>query len=428
MEKLLNLFQQQKEVIDSNKRFIVAISGIQGGKTTIGAMWMCKKIYDNFIAKKTGSDYLIAAPTEKILQQSTLPKFKSILPKDWAVWHENRKVFELKWGDRIFVRSTDEPEHLEGMTLLGAWLDEAGQMKQQVWINMQGRTAIHQAPILFTTTPYNMGWFYRELIKTAEINKDIDVISWASVDNPAFPKEEFERAKATLPQPIFERRYLGKFTQLEGLVYPDFNDNVVVNPFDIPDTWEKFGGMDFGQTNPTAIVCVAHDPSSDVYYVYKEFYRSEQLLEQSANFIKSNGLKYVLADPQSAQLIVELNRHHSVGNVKQAENDINTGIQRLASLFKAQRLKVFKSCDNLIDELESYHYPSPDSEGEVKDKPVAKHNHACDALRYAFSKFQEKVIYRHPSFNPLEVKGGKKRYYPQVTRRDLIYDKYTGYC
>ena len=424
----LKLFKTQQEVIEAKERFIVVVTGLQGGKTTVGSIWMCNGIYQDFKAGKKGADYLIAAPTEKILQQSTLPKFRSILPKDWAVWHENRKVFELAWGDRIFVRSTDDPEHLEGMTVRRAWLDEAGQMKNQVWINVQGRVAIHQGQVLFTTTPYSMGWFYRDLIKGS--NPDVKLITWASVDNPAFPKEEFERARLSLPQAIFERRYMGKFTQLEGLVYPDFNDELIVEPFEIPSSWEKFGGMDFGQTNPTAIVCIAHDPRSDCYYAYKEFYKSESLLEQSASFIQSHNLKYVLADPQSAQLIVELNRHHSLGNVKAAENDINLGIQRLSALFKSKRLKVFKSCDNLIEELESYHYPSADNDGETKDKPVAKHNHACDALRYSFSKFQEKVIYRSPEFNPLDLpnKTGKKRYRPQMTRRDLTYDKYTGYC
>src|SRR5215470_17990390 len=138
----MKLFKQQQEALEEEERFIITIYGIQGGKTTIGSVWMCKGIYQDFQEGKRGADYLIAAPTEKILQQSTLPKFKSILPRDWAVWHENRKVFELAWGDRIFVRSTDEPEHLEGMTIRRAWLDEAGQMKSQVWVNIQGRTAI----------------------------------------------------------------------------------------------------------------------------------------------------------------------------------------------------------------------------------------------------------------------------------------------
>lgn len=380
-------------------------------------------------------DFLIAAPTIKILEQSTLPKFAEVFPADWGVWKENKKIFQLKWGPRIYVRSTDDPNYLEGMTLIGAWLDEAGQMSQEVWTNIQGRLSIAKGRCLFTTTPYSFGWFKREVWrKISSLNgvanetgdENYAGFNWASIENPAFPRDEYERMKASLPPAIFERRYNGKFTQLEGLVYPDFSEDEIVEPFVIPMHWERLGGMDFGHTNPTAILCIARDPEKDIHYVYKEFYKAESSLKQMADFIQDTGLPRVFADPQSAQLISELQRTYHLKGVVQADNEIDVGVQRLTTLFRGKRLKVFKYCQNLIEELESYHYGLPDREGSVKDKPVDRKNHACDALRYAFS--HASVVRAIRGLDPLNTLPSKRRDYTgQVRRSDLRPDPTTGY-
>ena len=382
------LHKHQDRIIASKRRFILALSGVQGGKTVCGAIWLLTEIYNAYEKGERG-DWLIAAPTEKILQQSTLVKFKDFIPADWGVWREQKKCFELVWGDRIFVRSTENPEHLEGMTIKGAWLDEAGQMKSQVWTYIQARVAINRGRVLMTTTPYAMNWLYREIMKKAkEGDPDYELVTWKSIENPAFPKEDFERAKRTLPKAIFERRYLGLFTRLEGLVYPDFDiDTHVVEPFQIPDNWGYFGGMDFGHTNPTCILSIVKDPVNNIYYVIDEFYEREASLSKIAAWMQKYPMAKVFADRQSAHLISELQQQYGCKNIAPCDNSIDVGIERLGSLLREKRLKFFrKRCKWTVDEIESYHYPPPSDDKEVKDKPVPFNNHAMDALRYAFSK------------------------------------------
>lgn len=382
------LHRHQDKVIESVKRFILVLTGVQGGKTTIGAIWLLTKIYAAFKLGKRG-DWLIAAPTEKILQQSTLPKFKSFFPADWGIWREQKKCFELRWGDRIFVRSTETPEHLEGMTLLGAWLDEAGQMKARVWTYIQARVSINRGPVLMTTTPYAMNWVHKEVMKRARENDpDYDLITWASSDNPAFPQEEFDRAKATLPKAIFERRYLGLFTRLEGLVYPEYDpDTHIVSAFPIPENWEWFGGLDFGHSNPTCLLSIVKDPQTGIHYVVDEFYEKEAKLEKVADAITKHPHKKVFADRQGAALIAELKHTYKCTNVTQCDNKVFVGIERIVRLFAEQKLKIFRGkAPNLEEELEAYHYPAPNDDKNVKEEPVKANDHACDALRYAFSK------------------------------------------
>jgi PBSX family phage terminase large subunit len=253
------------------------------------------------------------------------------------------------------------------MEVFAAWVDECGMVKSQAWVNIQARLSMHLGKAILTTTPYAINWFWREVCKRAkEGDRDYDLITWASVDNPSFPKEEFERMKRTLPKALFERRYLGLFTRLEGLVYPDFDEDThVVEPFDVPESWPRFGGLDFGRTNPNAILCIAQDPNTKIFYVYKEFYRNETLLKVISSFLHNENLDYVLADTQAAQQILELQRFHGNGNVKEADKQIDVGIERIGSLLAEGRLRFFRGrCPKTIEEIQEYHYAAPDPDRE----------------------------------------------------------------
>lgn len=395
----ISLHEGQTQVIDSLSRFIAVVCGIQSGKTVVGSIWLCAEIWK---AHEMGihGDWLIAAPTSKIMEQSTLPKFKAFFPKDWGEWKEGKQFFTLPWDNpetgekcRLYVRSTDNPDWLEGVTLVGAWMDEAGLMPQTVWVNIQGRLSVASkhglGRAIITTTPYASKWIRREFYKRAkEGDPNFAYFSWKSNLNPGFPQAEYDRMKASLPEAIFKRRYEGQFVTMEGLVYPDFDyDTHVVKPFEIPANWMRFGGMDFGHSQPTVLLCVAEDPVEHIYYVFREFYKTETLLSHISNFLTNEPLKYVLADPQGAQAIAELNKFYRHSEVRAAENKVDIGIERIATLLKEKRLKFFSNVENTLNEIEEYHYPAPSDEKQDKpDKPVKKDDHAMDALKYAFSR------------------------------------------
>lgn len=390
----IRLSKGQDEVLSSQARYIGAIAGIRGGKTTVGAIWLLDRMYKDFSAGLYG-DYLICAPTVKILEQATLPKFKEYFPPDWGVWKEQKSYFELKWKRpgsqepcRIYVRSMDDPNSIEGMECLAIWADEVGQMSGNSWPSLIGRISITQGPILMTSTPYTLNWFYTEVYKKWKAgNPMFHVVMWRSVDNPTFPQSEYDNARSILPAAVFERRYNGKFTRMEGLVYPEFDEDVhVVDPFKIPAEGLRFGGMDFGRNNPNAVTCIWEDPKEKIYYVYREFYRAEVLLQELANFLRYENLSYVLADTQSAQLIAELRQFYGIRGVQEADKGIDVGIERIRTLLIEGRLKFFRTCPHTIDEIKEYHYAAPSFDKNAVEKPVAKNNHAMDALRYSFSR------------------------------------------
>jgi len=398
----------------STARFIACVAGVRGGKTTIGAIWLLSQINQDRESGKLG-DYLICAPRNKTLEQATLPKFKEFFPPDWGTWKEQKSYFELNWNRpgtsepcRIFVRSVDDPNAIEGMDCLAAWMDEVGEMKFQAWINVQSRLSIARGRCIMTTTPYSINWFYTHVFRS--IDKDFEILTWSSVDNPKFTQEEFESAKKRLPRCVFERTYLGKFTRFEGLVYPEFDEEThMVQPFPIPDNWLRFGGLDFGHSNPNAIVCIAQDPENNIFYVYNEFYRSETLLKTISEFLHREGLAYVLADTQSTQLIAELQQYHGNKGIKEADKRIEIGIERVRSLLQENRLKFFiGKCEKTIEEILQYHYASGEGDKVVSEKPVAKDNHAMDAMRYAFSRNLQGLYANKPKFDKRRIYSAKR--------------------
>lgn len=399
----------QTLVLKSKHRFNVCVTGIRGGKTMVGAVWLLREIYDQY-KKGIIGDYLILAPTVKILNQAALPTFKELMPKDWGEWKEQKQEFELAWGKRIYVRSTDEPNAMEGLTALACWYDEAGMGKEMAWINAQGRLSMHRGRMIVTTTPYFTPWFkkcahdirgYHNGEKTSFDERDeaLAFFTWRSVDNPYFPVDEYERAKKTMSEALFKMRYDGEFTKLTGLVYKEFDAaKHVVKPFTIPGSWKRFAGIDFGQKDPTVVLCVARKPeeivqqilpngqSVDVkkpaeFYVYREFCKRDCLLHQVSDFLKEESLDYCLGDPSAAQEMEELRRFYGNRRLISAENKIEIGIQRIQTLLKEGRLFFFANkTPNTIEEIESYCFK------DGADKPEDKNNHCMDAIKYAFSR------------------------------------------
>jgi len=79
-----------------------------------------------------------------------------------------------------------------------------------------------------------------------------------------------------------------------------------------------------------------------------------------------------------------------------AQNEVNAGINRVAEFFKANKIKIFNTCRNLIDELEKYHWSEAKetSNGVLEPKVFKSYDHACDCLRYLVMSRYEPTVQR----------------------------------
>jgi len=389
----VKLHEFQAKAFLSMRRFIALIAGTGGGKTFFGPIWLLREVQ-----KYPEDFYFVIAPTFPLFQRTTLPEFRKRFDRHiGGIYKEQKKRYELKTGGIVYFGSADNPDSLEGGQVRAAWVDEAGQIKLASWQATQRRLGVKMGRCLLTTTPYGLNWLYKEFYQRwKKGDPDYDVVQFESIENPYYPKAEFERAKRTLDPRIFDMRYRGIFRKMSGLIYPDFNQKNIIDPFDIPKDWPVFGGIDFGWNNPFVALKMAID-KDDIVYIFDEYYRAGAYLEEHAKHLDGSITYY--ADPSAKQDIEELNHIHiKVKNpsksgsgeetfhasflydVRPADNAVDKGIELVGSLIRTNRLKVFKTCKNFLDEVETYHR-------DEKDRIVKKDDHCMDAGRYGITTF-----------------------------------------
>lgn len=376
---------KQDRAIMSDKPIVSLFTGIQFGKTTAGGIKTRHKLIEH---GKDGNNFLILAPTYKILQQSTLPAFMAICG-DLGEYNKVDAAFRLYAGGTAYFRTGTDPNSIVGITnVMFIWGDEAGLYSLYFWENIQARAAIRKAQIMLTSSPYALNWAYKELVRHPE-RDDLELIQARSDENPYFPKDEYERKRVTMEPRRFSMMFGGDFNKMVGLVYDCFEEHVhVVSPFTLPSGTRFYGGIDWGYTHPFSLVVRAVTPNG-FHYQVSEFYRSNMTITDIVKMLKQKkiiwGIERFYCGPDQPGYIEELNRN-SLPAIA-ANNDVKLGVGKHYELIKSNRYFIFsESSPHSIDEYLAYHWPSgsdvePDK--DLKDKnPVKQNDDAMDANRY----------------------------------------------
>jgi len=380
-----NLHRGQREVLAARERYILALAGNQSGKTVIGPPWLLLQM------KEFGpGEYIAASANYDLLRMKMLPELRKVFGR-MPGWAYNKS--ERVWSDgdySILIRSGEAPGGLESCTAKAAWLDEWGQPQIDIttWEAVQRRLGVHQGRALFTTTPYALNWLKTAVYDRAKGGDPLyRLISFRSLDNPSFPREEWDRAEREMPDWRFRMMYCGEFTKPAGVIYLDFNESQhVVEPFSIPHDWLVYVGVDFGLVH-TAIVWFAVDPQSGMVYAYREYLgggmtgteHARRCLEYNEPVVCWTGG----APSEDAQRL-----EWADGGVQIARppiSDLEAGISHVVGLIRTDRLRIFENLYGLRSELTSYSREL-DAAGEPTARIANKETfHRLDAVRYGLS-------------------------------------------
>lgn len=288
----------------------------------------------------------------------------------------------------IILRGWESIETLRGQLFDLIVLDEVASMRNfwRSWEEVVRPTLTdRKGEVLFISTPKGFNHFY-DLYNLQEGDPDFKSFHFTSYDNPHIPSDEIDKAKSQLTDDRFAQEYLADFRKVEGLVYKEFDrERHIVNPESLKQMVfvEKILGIDFGYTNPCAIMTIERD-RTDTYYVTNEFYETKQTDTQVAEYVSKLGANRAYPDPEAPAAIEQLRKMGvNVREVIKGKDSIKNGIDRVRELFKADKLKISSSCTNLITELESYSYPDKKPGHNEYEDPIKENDHACDALRYA---------------------------------------------
>ncbi|MEK7578132.1 MAG: terminase large subunit [Patescibacteria group bacterium] len=242
---------------------------------------------------------------------------------------------------------------------------------------------------MFISTPKGFNHFY-DLYNLENQDSDYKSFHFTTYDNPYISKEEIEKAKKELTEDRFAQEYLADFRKTEGLVYKEFDRDrhLFEEPgFEGEDfvCVKNFGGVDPGFTNPCAVLTVKKDRDAN-YWVMSEWYKTGQTDAQIADYVAALRWNECYPDPENPGVIEELKRRGvNVREVIKGQGSVKNGINIVRELFKAGRLYIHTSCQNLIWELEIYSYPDKKAGHNENEDPIKENDHAADALRYALS-------------------------------------------
>ena len=204
-----------------------------------------------------------------------------------------------------------------------------------------------------------------------------------------------ERLLADTPTHLRDARSKGIPSMGAGNVYATPIEQVVCEPFAIPDNWPRMYGLDVGW-NRTAAIWAALDPNSDTLYFYDEHYQGEQEPHHHAYAIKSRGDWIMGAiDPATrgrSQVdgvkLWSLYKQHGL-KLFIAKNEREAGIQAISQRLSTGKLKVFKTLSNFQKEYMLYRR---DQRGRVMDED----DHLMDAARYVINNMI-RMTSRRPS-------------------------------
>lgn len=244
------------------------------------------------------------------------------------------------------------------------------------------RTMTTHGLVLLTFTPLKgMSETVMSVLKKADEGISAAVrASWD--DAPHLTEDDKNALMAALPPYQRDARSKGIPQLGSGAVYPVPETDLIVQPFVIPKHFRKAYGLDVGW-NYTAACWIAHDTEHDVVYITHDYKRSQAEPASHAEAIRAKGKALPgVIDPASqgrtqddGKKLIDLYRNLGL-DLTLADNAVEAGIFEVYQRMTTGRIKIFSTCQGLLEELRLYRR---DERGRI----VKENDHILDALRYS---------------------------------------------
>jgi len=374
----------------------------QGGGKTVAGVFEVRR----YAKRHPGAIVICTEPTYPMVRDILRPEFdrqfSECAEEDLVTYKQREEKYQLWNGAEIWLRQCDQADRLRGPSVAAAWMDEAGQSPYEGFQILAGRLRQRGYPhvLMLTGTPRGRNWFHwvfekgerpegappyiGELLQTLGAAEP-DVFTWSSLENPYLDPvtKGLLEACYTTGTPAYRQEVLGEVVSGDGLVYPQFDfDRHVREPSASTVFVRIVAGLDWGWTNPGALLVLALDVE-DTVWVLDEVFAAERSLEWWADTAGQLALRRQVSaihcDPSEPANIAAF-RERGLPAVK-ANNAVIPGIAAVASRLSADRLAFTRGCTEAIRELGLYAWKEQ-SGRYLADEPAKGHDHAMDALRY----------------------------------------------
>lgn len=285
-----------------------------------------------------------------------------------------------RWS-RIGFKSYDQRrESFQGVEQDAIWLDEEcpPDIYQECVQRFRGKSA--EGRLLLTFTPLSgitevVSMFVPQFSTAFDAkeygasNRAFVFCGWDDVPHLS-AVEKAQKMANTLPHER-EARTKGSPSIGSGKVYQVPESDFVIEPLQtIPKHWPRIYGADFGFSNDTAAVFMAHDQDADCVYLYAEYSRPQAEPDVHAGAIKAMGGTWIpgVGDYAGANLEGEktLDVYKRLGlDIHNADKQVHAGVLDVMTRLSQGRLKVYSTC---VKWLQEYRLYSRDDRGMVVKK------------------------------------------------------------
>lgn len=368
---------------DTSARYHNFTSGIGAGKTVGFIM----RVAANVQRWNPGEMGMVVTPTSLGIKNVILPELaKWGFLDTWEYYGPQSEAPGLHApnGTRILLESAENDrkiERLRGPSIAWFGIDEPELVAAKAFDILTGRLRTGSYRNAFLTgTPKGFDWVWERFHPDSDDQLDsvANTLGVPSFANPHLPLDYRRDILDEYEDAFYDQEVLGRFVKFEGLVYRWFDRGEHVGEHEVDTADEWVYGVDFGHSNPAAIVALAR--RGDTWTVTETFYErrltDDDLAAEAVAMVERNGEGRFYCDPSDPGAIHAFNRKGL--SATGAVNDITPGIKHVSSM--RDDLRVDESCQPLITEFNQYQYPEGD---DTKDKPIDANNHALDALRYA---------------------------------------------
>jgi len=375
-----------------------------------------------------GIRILVLRRTYDELAESVFPEFERY---EWAralggSWNKTEK--ELTFPNRSVIRlrymeTLDDASRRQGGAYQLLLVDERGLLAPGIVdvVALERLRSAHGVPVLGIRSASNPGGpshgemneryieptKHGSLTLTDEHGLTRRFIPAKATDNPHLDAAYFRRLDA-IPDPARRAAMRdGDWTQFAGMIFKQYRyDRHTMDPVAIPETWQRYNGVDWGYAAPWAVLWGAQDEDGRVW-IYREIYQRQVGEADQAKMI----LAAESPDEHVAVRYADDAMWATRGDAKPistvyAENGVYlteagkgpgsriTGWQRWHSYLgegpacphhralgweTCPWIHIFRSCESLISELKSLPYART---GNVEDADSKAADHAMDAGRY----------------------------------------------
>ena len=377
--------------VDPAVRVIALKGGTRSGKT-----WSVLQLLD-VIGRRSKKPRLASVVSETLphLKRGAIRDYKNMLETEGVYlpnqWHDTDKIYSYpKMGLEFF--SAADPSKVLGPARDILFINECINVPWEVYRQLAVRTT---EKIILDYNPAYEFWVDSKLA----MRDDVRIITSTYLDNDMLSAAQIAEIESNRElDPEWWKVYgLGQTGSVEGLVWKNW-DIVGAMPQRFKSEWI---GVDWGWTNPTAVVHIGLGDRGEVWIdqlAYARNFDNPDVIKA----IKDAGLGHleVIADPADQRSIKELRNAGLNAPDHGIYKDVALGI-RVVNRYKKHYTE--RSVD-LIDEARKYRYQQ-DKNGDYIAEVVKKNDHGKDAERYVFLNRLSNIS---SGFDVRVSKAGKK--------------------